>query len=193
MRELDPEVRRILVLARAEAVACGSQVLGTSHVLLGILRSGNELSRHLAAMSVDLQSARALAKMGSQATHKSPDRKATPFSPRVVAALNSSAVGSAAHLTAAGLLRALLTQRGGALRVLKELGVSSQQLDSLGMASASGSQSLASVESNTSVDEACRHRGPNLAIERVWLAGHQEPPVEVVVCPTCGEIVSVLG
>jgi len=127
----DESVRRLLGLAREEALFSMATELGSEHVLLAALRCGGETARALEREGVTLASARACERALATAPDGASRRGATPSDLREVlreAALYAISQGER-RLDEEALLRAALAHPGGgARRLLRALGVDATAL-----------------------------------------------------------------
>jgi hypothetical protein len=136
---LSVPARRAIRLARQEAAVLGSAELGTEHLLLGVLRCGdNSAERLFQRLDIKLEAARRTlcvrgGRDGSARTDAAPVGStvaASPLARRLVErALAGVAARRGGELTALDLLRALVSiESSGAARTLAMLGVAPERV-----------------------------------------------------------------
>ena len=122
--------RMAVRLGRQEARAMGADLVGSEHLLLGILRSGDhQVTRVLTDLGVTLDDARAAAQptlIDGQARHEPPGKDGISAYARSVLeqSLREAVSRGEGHIGVEHLLLALLREdEGGAARTLSELGI----------------------------------------------------------------------
>jgi transposase-like protein len=127
-----PEARAAVQLAGEEAAALGAIRMGSEHLLLGILRSGDGVAAAaLRGAGVTLEAARAAAEP-TLVDEEPPNGGITAYARRVFHdALRHAAADPSHIINVTDLLRAALRDpRGGARRTLEALGVSASEVAS---------------------------------------------------------------
>jgi Clp amino terminal domain, pathogenicity island component len=124
--QITPEARAAVQLAGEEAAALGAPQVGSEHLLLGILRVGDErAAASLKAEGVSLQAARASAQTTIGEGGRVAGDGVTAYAREVLAASLRHAVSNGGVIDVADLLLAALERPdGGACRTLEALGVS---------------------------------------------------------------------
>jgi hypothetical protein len=121
--------RMAVRMGREEARAMGSDVVGSEHLLLGILRSDQRVAKVLGDMGVTLQDARAAAQPtlidGQGRTEPAGKDGISAYARSVLEqSLREAIARGESHIDVEHLLLALLREEvGGAARTLHELGV----------------------------------------------------------------------
>jgi transposase-like protein len=123
---ISPEARAAVQLAGEEAVALGSRSVGSEHLLLGVLRVGDERAAGaLKAEGVTIAAARTSVQTTVGETGRPPGDAVTAYAREVLGAALRHAAANGGVIDVADLLLAALERPGGgACRTLAALGVS---------------------------------------------------------------------
>jgi ATP-dependent Clp protease ATP-binding subunit ClpA len=123
---VSPEARAAVQLAGEEALALGAPQVGSEHLLLGILRIGDDrAAASLKAEGVSIVAARTSAQPTVGETGRASGDAVTVYAREVIAAALRHAAENGGVIDVADLLLAALERpAGGACRTLDALGVS---------------------------------------------------------------------